>query len=74
MSQSSPIVRSGLQVQPHRARVGIAGVGAIGQLLATALDRGEVRAELVGVTDLDRALAEKVAGEADAPDAYPVSR
>lgn len=42
-------------------KVGIAGAGAIGQLLAKALDRGEVRAELVGLTDPDRALAEKVA-------------
>jgi aspartate dehydrogenase len=48
-------------------KVGIAGVGAIGQLLATALDRGEVRAELVGLTDLDRALAEKVAGKLKRP-------
>lgn len=43
-------------------KVGIAGVGAIGQMIASALDRGEVRAELVGLTDIDRALAEKVAG------------
>jgi aspartate dehydrogenase len=41
-------------------KVGIAGVGAIGRILATALDRGEVRAELVGVSDPDRAVAEKV--------------
>jgi aspartate dehydrogenase len=45
-----------------RLRVGIAGVGAIGQLLAKALDRGEVRADLAGIADPDRALAEKVAG------------
>ena len=44
-------------------KVGIAGVGAIGQMMAAALDRGDVRAELVGLTDLDRALAEKVAGK-----------
>jgi aspartate dehydrogenase len=44
-------------------KVGIAGVGAIGQLMAAALDRGDVRAELVGLTDIDRALAEKVAGK-----------
>jgi aspartate dehydrogenase len=44
-------------------KIGIAGVGAIGQLLATALDRGEVRAELVGVTDPNRALAEEVIGK-----------
>ena len=48
-------------------KVGIAGVGAIGQLLASALDRGEVRAQLVGVTDLDRPLAEKVAGKLTRP-------
>jgi aspartate dehydrogenase len=44
-------------------KVGIAGVGAIGQMLASALDRGEVRAQLVGVTDVDQARAEKLAGE-----------
>jgi aspartate dehydrogenase len=43
-------------------KVGIAGVGAIGQMMAAALDRGQVRAELVGLMDVDRALAEKVAG------------
>ena len=44
-------------------KVCIAGVGAIGQMMATALDRGQVRAVLVGLTDVDRARAEKVAGE-----------
>ena len=44
-------------------KVGIAGVGAIGQMMATALDRGDVRAELVGLTDVDRARAENIAGE-----------
>jgi aspartate dehydrogenase len=48
-------------------KIGIAGVGAIGQLLATALDRGEVRAELAGITDPDRALAEKVVGKLSRP-------
>ena len=43
-------------------KVGIAGVGAIGQMMAVALDRGELRAELAGLTDVDRARAEKVAG------------
>ena len=42
-------------------KVGIVGVGAIGQMMATALDRGQVRAELAGLADQDRALAEKVA-------------
>jgi aspartate dehydrogenase len=44
-------------------KVGIAGAGAIGQMMAAALDRGDVRAELVGLTDIDRALAEKVAAK-----------
>jgi aspartate dehydrogenase len=52
MSPSSPFLK-----------VGIAGVGAIGQLLATALDRGDVRAELIGISDLNRALAETVVGK-----------
>lgn len=32
-------------------------------MMAAALDRGELRAELAGLTDVDRARAEKVAGE-----------
>ena len=48
-------------------KVGIVGAGAIGQLLATALDRGEVRAELVGLTELDRALAEKLVAKLARP-------
>jgi aspartate dehydrogenase len=47
---------------PSLLKVGIAGVGAIGQLLAAALDRGDVRASLVGITDTNQALATEVAG------------
>jgi aspartate dehydrogenase len=64
VNQSKSFVRSGLQVQPAPVlKVGIAGAGAIGQMIAAALDRGDVRAELVGLTDIDHAQAEKVAGK-----------
>lgn len=42
-------------------RVGILGVGAIGQTIATALDRRRIDATLVGLADQDRAKAENFA-------------
>ena len=48
-------------------KVGIAGAGAIGQLLAAALDRGEVRAQLVGITEPNQDLATQVTGKLKNP-------
>jgi aspartate dehydrogenase len=48
-------------------KVGIVGVGAIGQLLATALDAEPNRAVLVAIADQDRARAEKLAAQLKAP-------
>ena len=62
MNQPSSVLNAGV-FKAATLKVGIAGVGAIGQMMAAALDRGDVRAELVGLTDVDRARAEKVAGE-----------
>jgi aspartate dehydrogenase len=42
-------------------KVGIVGVGAIGQVIAMALDRGQLRATLIGVADQDEARAEEFA-------------
>ncbi len=44
-------------------KVGLLGVGAIGQILATALDADPSRAVLVAVADQDRARAEKFAAQ-----------
>jgi aspartate dehydrogenase len=52
---------------PSRLKVGIAGVGAIGQLLAAALDRGEVSAELFGITETNHTLANEVASRLKTP-------
>jgi aspartate dehydrogenase len=61
VSQTSSVVRSGLPVPPTPVlKVGIVGAGAIGQMMAAALDRGDVRAQLVGLTDVDGARAEEV--------------
>ncbi len=61
MNQPSSVSNAGV-LKAATLKVGIAGVGAIGQLMAAALDRGDLRAELVGLTDMDRTLAERVAG------------
>ena len=44
-------------------KVGLLGVGAIGQILAAALDAESSRAVLVAVADQDRARAEKFAAQ-----------
>lgn len=44
-------------------KIGILGVGAIGRTIATALDRKEVNAELVALSDQDRARAEALSAE-----------
>ena len=44
-------------------KVGLLGVGAIGQILATALDAETSRAVLVAVADQDRTRAERFAGQ-----------
>lgn len=44
-------------------KIGLLGVGAIGQTLATALDRKRVNAELVAITDQDRERAESLSAE-----------
>jgi aspartate dehydrogenase len=41
-----------------KLRVGLLGTGAIGQTMATAIDRGEISAVLVGVSDQDGPRAE----------------
>jgi len=43
-------------------RVGVLGVGAIGRVLASALDRGRPGAVLIGIADQDRDAAEKFVG------------
>jgi aspartate dehydrogenase len=48
-------------------RVGIFGVGAIGQTLANALDHGRPGAVLVGIADQERALAEQFAAALTRP-------
>jgi len=47
--------------------VGILGTGAIGQIMARAMDRGEIRARLVALADQDRARAEAFAGTLSRP-------
>lgn len=41
-------------------KIGIIGCGAIGSKIARAIDEGKVSAELIGVCDVDAALAEKL--------------
>jgi aspartate dehydrogenase len=48
-------------------RVGIVGVGAIGRMLATALDRGLAGAALSGIADQDRPAAETFASTLQQP-------
>ena len=48
--------------QPKR-KVGLLGVGAIGRVIAMALDAGELDAELVALADQDRARAEALSAE-----------
>jgi len=47
-------------------KIGILGVGAIGRTIATAIDRKQVKAELVAVSDQDRARAEALSAEISA--------
>jgi aspartate dehydrogenase len=47
--------------QNEKLRVGILGTGAIGQVMARAIDRGEICAELVAFADQDAARAEEFA-------------
>ncbi len=42
--------------------IGIVGAGSMGSVIAHAIDRAEIPASLVGVTDLDSQRAEKLAG------------
>ena len=44
-------------------KIGILGVGAIGRVIATAIDQGQLDAELVAVADQDRARAEALSTE-----------
>jgi aspartate dehydrogenase len=44
-------------------KIGILGVGAIGRTIATALDQKQVDAELVALSDQDRAAAEALSSE-----------
>jgi aspartate dehydrogenase len=44
-------------------KIGILGVGAIGRTIATALDQNQVDAELVALSDQNRAAAEKLSSE-----------
>ena len=44
-------------------KVGLVGVGAIGQILATALDEEQSRAALVAISDQDRLRAERFAAQ-----------
>jgi aspartate dehydrogenase len=44
-------------------KIGILGVGAIGRTIATALDQRQVDAELVALSDQDRAAAEALSSE-----------
>ena len=45
----------------NKLRVGLLGAGAIGQTMGRAIDRGEISAVLVGVTDQDLPRAEQFA-------------
>lgn len=54
-------------------RIGILGVGAIGRTIATAIDRKQMNAELVALSDQDRARAETLSAELSAhPAVVPV--
>jgi aspartate dehydrogenase len=44
-------------------KIGLLGVGAIGRVIAQAIDSGELEAELVALADQDRARAEALSGE-----------
>jgi predicted dinucleotide-utilizing enzyme len=44
-------------------KIGILGVGAIGRVIATALDREQLDAKLVALADMDRARAEALSKE-----------
>jgi aspartate dehydrogenase len=46
-------------------KIGILGVGAIGRVIATVVDRKELDAELVALADQDRARAEMLSSELD---------
>ena len=52
---------------PTKLKVGILGVGSIGQTFATAVDRGRFDAELVGISDQDAARAETFAAVLSSP-------
>ncbi len=56
-----------LRPHPLPLKVGIAGVGAIGRMLAQALDRGQIRAALAGIADADPARAADVARQLQRP-------
>jgi aspartate dehydrogenase len=47
--------------QNEKLRIGILGTGSIGQVMARAIDRGEISAELVAFADQDVARAEQFA-------------
>jgi aspartate dehydrogenase len=54
-------------------KIGILGVGAIGRTIATALDQKQMNAELVAISDQDRARAEALSAELSShPPAVPV--
>ena len=44
-------------------KIGLLGVGAIGSVIASALDRQELDAELVALADQDRGRAERLSKE-----------
>jgi len=46
--------------EPKLPRVGIVGCGAIGSHVASAIDKGDIKAAIAGVCDMDAAAAEKL--------------
>lgn len=54
---------------PAKLKVGILGVGSIGQTFATAVDRGRFHADLVAICDQDAARAEGFAAVLSSPPA-----
>ena len=55
-------------------KIGILGVGSIGQSLATALDQKRIDAELVALSDQDREKAEAVSASLSShPPVVPVA-
>ncbi|HTZ75028.1 MAG TPA: aspartate dehydrogenase domain-containing protein [Candidatus Aquilonibacter sp.] len=52
---------------PTKLKVGILGVGSIGQTFATAVDRGRFDAELVAISDQDASRAESFAAVLSSP-------